>query len=123
MNYELEFSLDDYEMVLKGCIETLPQALQQVTNEEDKKDVFLIFRYLSDCCSLGLLSSSLVWDIGGVVSRLVTYQGYDFIQCFIEFHRICCSCPEDEYLTKCIECILGILETIVYDGMKIAYLY
>ena len=60
MNYELEFSLDDYEMVLKGCIETLPQALQQVTNEEDKKDVFLIFRYLSDCCSLGLLSFTVV---------------------------------------------------------------
>lgn len=47
-------------MVLKGCIETLPQALQQATREEDKKDVFLIFRYLSDCCSLGLLSFTVI---------------------------------------------------------------
>ena len=68
--YRLEYYLETEDLyedffekmyaILKGCIETLPQALQQATREEDKKDVFLIFRYLSDCCSLGLLSFTVV---------------------------------------------------------------
>lgn len=46
------FTIDDYEQVLRGCIESLPAKLDATDYEASQNDIFLVFKYLADCSKL-----------------------------------------------------------------------
>ena len=47
---------------------------------------------------------------------LLNTEGAAFISSLIEFHRLCCYAPDHDYMTQCVDYILGILEHVVHDG-------
>lgn len=49
---QLDFTSDDYGMVLEGAVESLPGMLHDLKYEDWKQDVSLVFKYLADCCAM-----------------------------------------------------------------------
>ena len=50
----LVYSIDDYEQVLRGCIEILPKMLEVVDYNASKNDIFLVLKFLTDCSTMSL---------------------------------------------------------------------
>ena len=48
----VDFTSDDYGMVLEGAVESLPGMLHNLKYEDCKQDVSLVFKYLEDCCAM-----------------------------------------------------------------------
>lgn len=51
--YSLDYSVEDYIMVVEGCVESLPAALKSSSFESVKNDLFLVYHYLNECCGYG----------------------------------------------------------------------
>ena len=48
----IALTADDYCLVLCGAVASTPSKLKKVKYEQDKKDILLVMRYLTDCCEM-----------------------------------------------------------------------
>ena len=48
----LAYTIEDYEPVLRGCIENLPAKLDATDYQTSHNDLFLVLKYLTDCSKL-----------------------------------------------------------------------
>ena len=111
----VDFTSDDYGMVLEGAVESLPGMLHNLKYEDCKQDVSLVFKYLEDCCALSRHSENQS-TIDSVLTRIVSYETEPFVQSLSEYHRMCVDCSDVEYLNQCVSIIMNILENVIFQG-------